>query len=82
MNKKWICSECYSDWIVRRKLDAKTAKHHYFRKSGVKGKDFPNAPTVLKEEESYETEIIEETETEDRESSTYVCIGFWRDGVC
>ncbi len=29
-DKQWICSECYSDYIVRRKLDAKTANHQYF----------------------------------------------------
>ena len=77
-----ICSECYSKIFIRRKLDAKTAQHHYFRKSGVKGQDFQNAPAVLKEGEWYETEEIEDTETGESESDTYVCVGFWRDEEC
>jgi hypothetical protein len=78
-DNKYICSKCYSDWIVRRKLDAKTAQHHYFRKFGVRGKDFPNAPTVLKEGEWYETCDIKDTGTGDSESGTYMCVGFWKD---
>jgi hypothetical protein len=41
-----------------------------------------NAPAVLKEEEWLKTEIIEDTETGDRESGTYVSVGFWKDEKC
>jgi hypothetical protein len=79
-----ICSVCYSEIFIRRKLDAKTAEHHYFRKSGVKGKEknFPNAPAFLKEGEWYETEEIKDTDTKDSESGTYACVGFWKDEKC
>ncbi len=78
-DKQCICSECYSKIFIRRKLDAKTAEHHYFRKTSVKGENFPESAAALKEGEWYETCDIEDTETGDSEIGTYVCVGFWRE---
>jgi hypothetical protein len=65
--------------IIRRKLDNKTAQHHYFRKVAVKSWEFLNDPAFLYVGKYYDTQLIEDTETCDSESGTYVCVGFWRD---
>jgi hypothetical protein len=78
----FICSKCYCDTIVRRKLDTKTAKHHYFIKIAVKCENFPIAPAVLNEGEWYETEEIENAKTGDSECDNYAIVGYWRDEVC
>ena len=77
-----ICSECYSNIFIRRKLDDKTAQHSFFRKIGVKGLNFSKVPSVLKEKEWYDTCVIEDTGTGESESDTYVIVGFWFEEVC
>jgi hypothetical protein len=78
----FICSKCYCDIFVRRKLDAKTAQHQYFTKIAFEGHKSEKAAAVLEEEKLHETKIVEETETVDSKSDTYARVGFWRDEVC
>ncbi len=28
--KQWRCSECLTDYLVRKKLEQKTANHHFY----------------------------------------------------
>jgi hypothetical protein len=69
-DKQWICSECYSDYIIRRKLDAKTANHYYFTAIGIK-----NDQDSLDEDSWYGLDNqskIDQSNTEDSYIDTYV----------
>jgi hypothetical protein len=68
--------------LIRRKLDFKTSKHHFFSRIGLKGEDSSNGGVVLKEGEWYDAFEIKNSEIRDSESDTYASIGFWRDDVC
>ncbi len=78
LDKQWICSECYSDCIVRRKLDAKTANHHYYTTTGFTTEDAAfNEGLWYDTYHPFDPKKIDYYKTTDINTDNYVCVGFW-----